>query len=177
VSQSVPFVYTSLLAKVHCIESLVLRLCLLLHYQYWIFTGTSLGFLTVVLCHGESACFSELSSPGKLSSMVLTSSPNVSVSRGLEQLSHCHAQLLDINIVPGGSPDQGSSHDLWWYVDHGHQWQTTAVQWPQTQTWPSMEAGAETSLWPRLIFVYANCILQLCLSHVLDSNRSGVSYK
>lgn len=34
--------------------SLVWGLWFLLHHQYWAFTGTSLGYPVVVLCHGDS---------------------------------------------------------------------------------------------------------------------------
>ena len=51
-----PFVHTSLLANVHCNESVtgvVRGLWFLL--QFWILTGTPLGYPVVALCHGDPA--------------------------------------------------------------------------------------------------------------------------
>ena len=45
-----PFVHTRLLANVRCNESLV---WLLLCYQYWILTGTPLGYPAIALSHGD----------------------------------------------------------------------------------------------------------------------------
>jgi len=48
------FAQTAFLANVHCSDSLVWDLWLLL-YQYWILTGTPLGYPFVALCHRDSA--------------------------------------------------------------------------------------------------------------------------
>jgi hypothetical protein len=49
-----PVVHTSLLANVYCNELLVwYKVSCLLLYQYWILTGTLLGYPVVALCHGD----------------------------------------------------------------------------------------------------------------------------
>jgi hypothetical protein len=59
VSHSTPFHPNSFTCKcsLQWVTGLVQGLWLLLHYQYWIFTGTPLGYPAVALCHGDPAAF------------------------------------------------------------------------------------------------------------------------
>jgi len=57
VSHSRPFHPNSFTYKrsLQWVTGLVQGLWLLLHYQYWIFTETPLGYPAIVLCHGDPA--------------------------------------------------------------------------------------------------------------------------